>query len=260
MIELVKDLEEQGQTDKNNAIANTTQKLDILNAKEEDMNTKQNALQDATDKQTATKAAKDQAEADEKQKRGLLHIASKKLNASKIIAADKENSLNEITARVHEEKKAFKKILDLFDSVIVPESFLSIVGRNLLASDEANPDAVNAVKQKVVDLDSAADQEVVDATSAHDSAQAVLKTDQAAWDKASAAHVLASGALNAATKEYTEAVAAFRLATTAHDLAVKVHDEARLVYQEAVAVKDATLDRVQKEAESLAAAKELLKT
>jgi len=260
MINLVKDLEAEGVKDKNDAIANTKNKLDTLNEKKKDLEAKQFALQEATNKQTATKATQDRAAGDEKNKRGLLQIATKNLAASKTTADNKEKSLNEITARVQVEKKAFKKIVELLDSVIVPESFLSVIGRNLLASDEANPDAVKAVKIKVAALDTAADAEVADATKAHNSAQLVLKTDQKIWEKANAEHVSASGALTAATKEYLAAVTAVGLATTANQLAVQVHGAAQLAYNEAVVVRDATLERVANEAISLANALKLLET
>lgn len=260
MIELVEQLEVQGQNDKTEAIDNTTQRLKTLNEKAADLSDKTNILKEATDKQTATKGAKAAAEKNEKDYRALLQIASKNLNASKITAAEKEKSLKEITARVQEEKKAFKKILELLETVIVPEGFLAIVGRNLLASDEANPDAVEAVQNKVKALDTAADAEVAEAKDARDTAQGYLQTNQAAWNKANQAHVQASGALEAATKNHAAAVAAVRLATTAYKLAVGAHDAAKRAYDEAVVVRDATLKRVKAEAKSLADAKALLKT
>merc|ERR1719479_243480 len=52
MIELVEQLEVQGQNDKNEAIDNTTQRLKTLNEKAADLSDKTNILKEATDKQT----------------------------------------------------------------------------------------------------------------------------------------------------------------------------------------------------------------
>jgi len=200
MINLVADLETQGQDEKNDLIAKASAQAQVEEQKKREHDVTEKELQDAKDHFAAVTAKVNSLSAEEVTKRSLLAVATSKRDDAQSLADETKATMISTTNRVAEEKKAFAQVLQLLDSVVVPKNLLTI-GRSLLGSDAADPDAVAAVKAQVVDLDKAADQEASDAIAADTDAQDKLVTAKAEYSAALDVHTTVAGALKEAQEE-----------------------------------------------------------
>lgn len=259
MITLIGDLEKENQEDKETAeqtAVSSRQDADVKAQQHADRTASLNAAQKAFVSATGLKNELTTLEATQ---RATLEQATDALSAAQTDADKKAHSLQQISDRVANEKKAFAEVLELLDEVIVPESLVTLK-RSLLSFDNANPDAVEAVKNQVIALGKAADQEVADATALSKAAQVVLDAAQSDYDVALAAHTETSGKL-------TEAIEDLEKKTKARDNAVTALHEAKhaMDVSERKAVADRAFAnseavRVAEEAKALAEARELLQS
>merc|ERR1719510_551221 len=256
---MVGDLEAAGQVEKQTVIDQATEAVAVRDQKKRehtqatsDLAAANTAFSDATGVVNALTA-------EEKTKRSTLLTATKNRDAAQTAADDAEASMIAITNRVTEEKKAFAKVLQLLDSVVVPKGLLTI-GRSLLSSDAADPDAIAAVKRQVVALDEAADQEVTDANNRNTEAQQFLTVQLGKYNFALDAHTTVAGALKEATKDLNDKTHTRNNAITAEEVALTALDKAEIAATEAIKFRDDEVDRIATEATALAEAKRLLQT
>jgi len=259
MINLVHDLEQQGQDEKNDLIAKASAQAQVEEQKKREHDLTEKLLKEAHDHFAADTATVNSLTAEEKTKRALLDVATSKRDGAKKHADETKATMISTTNRVAEEKKAFAQVLRLLDSVVVPKDLLTI-GRSLLGSDAADPDAVAAVKAQVVDLDKAADQEASDAIAAdHDAANEYF-TALSEYRKSLDLHTNVAGALKEAQEGLGHAKTQRDNAITAERVARENEHNEHLKTQEINEFRDLEVNRIDEEAKALAEAKKLLKT
>jgi len=259
MIDMVTDLEKQGQDEKKDLNARAHAQWEIEMEKKRELEAAQENMEEAVAEFERLTGLVGELSDEEATKRALLLAATNNRDAAEKNANDAKDSMISITNRVREEKEAFKKVLDLLDSVIVPKGLLTI-GRSLLTSDAADPDAVAAIKKQVVDLDEAADKEASDSVEANQNAQNLFLTRQKEFDSASHAHTSVAGALKEATESLIKATTARDNAVTAEGLAQTALFKEWSKSVEINKFRDAETIRIDKEAIALSQTKELLKT
>jgi len=259
MINLVADLETQGQDEKNDLIAKASAQAQVEEQKKREHDVTEKELQDAKDHFAAVTAKVNSLSAEEVTKRSLLAVATSKRDDAQSLADETKATMISTTNRVAEEKKAFAQVLQLLDSVVVPKNLLTI-GRSLLGSDAADPDAVAAVKAQVVDLDKAADQEASDAIAADTDAQDKLVTAKAEYSAALDVHTTVAGALKEAQEELNLAKTDRDNKITAERVAREIEHKEHLKTIELNNFRDLEVARIDEEAEALAETKKLLKT
>jgi len=259
MIALIGDLEKEGKEDAASALATAVaseKSFDHKAAVHADM---VKLLNLAKDELVAATGIKNELTVLEAAQRATLEAAVEKRDGAQKHADEKEASFNSIEARVTKENKAFAEVLDLLDSVVVPEDLITL-GRNLLSFDNADPDAVAAVKAQVEALIKAADEELNVATNQHKDAQKRLTSAKAEHKVAESTHSETSGKLSAAIEVHKNKVTAEKNAQTAKDEAFEAMNKAGRKAHSDRAFSNAETERVAKEAKALADAKDLLKT
>jgi len=207
---------------------------------------------------TAT-GTKNQLTTLEATQRAVLEGAIEVRDDAQSHADKKEASLNKISARVHNEKKAFDEVLQLLEEVIVPENLVTLK-RSLLNFDAANPDAVKAVKDQVEALIVAADKEVAVATDLHDKAQTALNAALAAHKSALDTHTETSGQLVEAIKDVAEKK---QTRDNAHIAMREAEGEMTTAERQAVSDRkfaDSEAERVAEEFKALSEAHDLLQS
>jgi len=259
MIGLVTDLEKQGQDEKNDLIAKASAQAQVEEQKKREHDVTEKELKDAQEHFAADTANVNSLTAEELTKRALLEAATLKRDGAQKHADETKASMISITNRVAEEKKAFAQVLELLDSVVVPKNLLTI-GRSLLGSDAADPDAVAAVKAQVVDLDKAADQEAADAIAADTDAQDKLATAKSEYSAASDTHTAVAGALKEAQEDLDAARIDRDNKITAERVAREIEHTEHLKTVELNSFRDLEVERINEEAKALAETKKLLKT
>merc|ERR1719412_1019836 len=95
------------------------------------------------------------------------------------------------TARVNHENEEFAVVIDLLDSIVVPAN--EFIGRSLLSSDNADPDAIDKVKAQVQALVDAGNAEVAAADAALESAVTTLDAHPSAFASARDTHTTTAG-------------------------------------------------------------------
>lgn len=259
MIKMVGDLEISGLKEKQAVQDKATKALGVEAVRKQELEEARQNLARATNLfQTATETVH-QLIADEETKRGVLVIKTRKKDVAQKSADEAKAALEEISNRVREEKVAFAKVLELLDSVVVPKNLLTI-GRSLLSADAADPDAIAAVKAKVVALDKAADAEVEQAKYSDKAAKAALDAALGEYKTALDAHTAVAGALKEANADLALKTTARNNAATAKDVAESALDSASTIAREAVSFRDLEVQRIDVEEKTLAEAKKLLKT
>lgn len=259
MIAMVADLEKQGQDEKKSLIAKAEAQFQVEQKKRRELEAATEDRKEAVAEFERLTGVVGQLTDSEATKRALLVAATNNRDAAQKNADDAKNSMISITERVRDEKEAFAQVLQLLDSVVVPKDLLTI-GRSLLTSDAADPDAVADIKAQVVALDKAADKEASDSIAANQNAQNVLVARNKEFESASVAHTSVAGAL----KEATEAL---KKATTVRDNAITAErvaaDCVTKEWNKSVEInkfRDTEIVRIDKEAIALDQTKELLKT
>merc|ERR1719273_2107893 len=253
---MVTDLEKQGQDEKKDLNARAHAQWETEMEKKRELDAAVENREEAVAEFERLTGIVGELTDEEATKRALLLAATNNKDAAEKNANDAKNSMISITNRVREEKEAFKKVLDLLDSVIVPKGLLTI-GRSLLTSDAA---AVAAIKKQVVALDAAADKEASDSVEANQNAQNVFLTRQKEFESASGAHTSVAGALKEATESLGKATTARDNAVTAERVAADAHFKEWSKSVEINKFRDAETVRIDKEAIALSQTKELLKT
>jgi len=259
MIDLVEGLEKDGQTDKQSVIQSAVDTENVQRTKDLHHAQTRSELSDANQAFAAATGKVNQLTSEEKTKLAILRSATDKRDASQKAANDAEAFMTATTKRVADEKKAFDKVLDLLDSVVVPKDLLT-VGRNLLSADAADPDAISAVTAKIKNLIDVAEKEASDSIEANNKAQAQLSADLSAYNIASDAHIAVSGALEEATKDLVQKKTTRDNAIIAESNASAAAAKATRERDDAVQFRDAEVTRIDKEAAALAEAKKLLRT
>lgn len=259
MITLIDELaadNQQDELDSENAAVNSRADADAKTQEHADRTSAFNSAREAF--VTAT-GVKNQLTTLEATQRAVLEAALESRDDAQAHADKMEASLESISQRVANEKKAFAEVLELLNEVIVPENLLTLK-RSLLNFDEANPDAVKAVQAQVEALVDAADAELEQATNLHDEAQKALDAAQKVYQTALDTHTDTAGKLSEAIKDLASKKEVKDNAKTAMKEAEK-----EMIVAERKAVSDrkfadSEAARVAEEAEALAQAKTLLQS
>merc|ERR1719150_659374 len=256
---MVADLEKQGQDEKKSLIAKAEAQFQVEQKKRRELEAATEDRKEAVAEFERLTGVVGQLTDSEATKRALLVAATNNRDAAQKNADDAKNSMISITERVRDEKEAFAQVLQLLDSVVVPKDLLTI-GRSLLTSDAADPDAVADIKAQVVALDKAADKEASDSIAANQNAQNVLVARKKEFESASAAHTSVAGALKEATEALKKATTVRDNAITAERVAADCVTKESNKSVEVNKFRDTEIVRIDKEAIALDQTKELLKT
>lgn len=142
------------------------------------------------------------------------------------------------------------------DSVVVPaEGFL---GRKLLSFNEANPDAIEAVKAQVVALVEAADAEATASVDADNAAADKLAADNGVHQKALDAHTVIAGQLQSTIIDVAGKTAVRDSAQVERNEAARQSSIAAVDATDADDFRDGETARIDSEAETLKEVRELL--
>jgi len=259
MIALIEDIKVENQQDKDNSEKAAVESRNVADAKTQAHAERTSQFNAANKAFVTATGTKNQLTTLEATQRAVLEGAIEVRDDAQSHADKKEASLNKISARVHNEKKAFDEVLQLLEEVIVPENLVTLK-RSLLNFDAANPDAVKAVQDQVKALIVAADKEVAVATDLHDKAQTALDAALAAHKSALDTHTETSGQLVEAIKDVAEKK---QTRDNAHIAMREAEGEMTTAERQAVSDRkfaDSEAERVAQEFKALSEAHDLLQS
>jgi hypothetical protein len=258
MLGLVVSLEEEGQTTlatleetASKLRATATQKAADLNAATEVLSGAQGALATATGHKNELTSA----EAVEK---AALDKAISERDASQADADTKAATKASVTARTTHEVEGFNEVLNLLDDVVVEDEYYVQTGRSLLDAANADPDAIDRIKQKIQDLIDASDAEAQAADEADAAAAADLAAKLDVHEAALAKHTATAGQLQSAIIDVDDKTSARDAAKTKQTEADRISFAANVDATDAEDFLASDSKRIASEAKTLAEVKVLL--
>jgi hypothetical protein len=258
MLGLVVSLEEEGQatllslqTTAKDLRATATQKAADLNAATEVLSGAQGALATATGKKNELTSA----EAVEK---AALDKAISERDASQADADTKAATKASVTARTTHEVEGFNEVLNLLDDVVVEDEYYVQTGRSLLDAANADPDAIDRIKQKIQDLIDASGAEAQAADDADAAAAADLAAKLDTHEGALAKHTATAGQLQSAIIDVEDKTDARNAAKTKQTEADRISYAANVDADDAESFLASEDVRIADEADTLAEVKSLL--
>jgi len=251
MIALVDKLIADGEGAKTFAIEDHTEKTDAHNAAISSLNEAKSALATASRNANVATTTRDNLVKTEQEHRDSLTAAVSALEAATALEATTRSHLADTTERVDAERQSYNKIIELLESTVSE-------GRRLLSVNNADPGAVGVVIDKVQALLATAEQELSDSTATHDSAVAALADRTDEEDAARSIHTDTAGELAAAKNEVIALNIIKRTKTDDMDAAADIEAKAATALANALAFKDAELERIAKEDATLKECRDLL--
>jgi len=259
MIDMVHDLEADGETQRESVIDDASNKLQISQEMDSALSTAVSFLDSSQAILASAVGVKNELTTREGIDKGALDLAKNNMDSSQADADKKKASMEAITTRVAHEKEGFQQVLALLDQVVVPAEFLS-TGRKLLSFTDADPDAVASVKAQVVALIEAGDEEATVSIELNTAAQEKLSADIATYNAALDTHTATAGLLQSSILDVAAKTTIRNDAQVEKIQAAKAASIAAANSADAAAFRDAEIDRINQEAVTLKEVIELLES